>query len=145
MASGRQLADQYVATFSAWLASKSDADFRQMVSRGVLSRREIAAECGFGKSVLDQNPRIRAALLTAEAVLRERGILPPLVERSPDQPGEPLMREAGVQKAIFNAERLKRLEQENASLRAENDELKRQLKRFAVLREALATTGRLPR
>jgi regulator of replication initiation timing len=40
---------------------------------------------------------------------------------------------------------LKRLEQENASLRAENDELKRQLERYVVLQEALSLTGRLPR
>lgn len=145
MASGRQLADQYVATFNAWLSSKSDTDFRQMVSRGVLSRNEIAAECGFGKAVLAQNPRVREALLAKERDLRERGVLPPLAEKAQEQHGAPLMREAGIQKAIFNAERLKRLEQENASLRAENNELKRQLQSFTVLRDALVATGRLPR
>jgi hypothetical protein len=46
---------------------------------------------------------------------------------------------------LLEAERLKRLEQENASQKAEIAELKRQLERYAVLHEALASTGRLPR
>ena len=44
-----------------------------------------------------------------------------------------------------DAERLKRLEMENASLRAELAEVKHALSRYALLQEALAETGRLPR
>jgi hypothetical protein len=44
-----------------------------------------------------------------------------------------------------DAERLNRLEQENASLKSELAEVKRTLSRYAVLQEALAETGRLPR
>lgn len=44
-----------------------------------------------------------------------------------------------------DAERLKRLEQENASLRAELVDVKRALLRYALLQDALAETGRLPR
>jgi hypothetical protein len=55
------------------------------------------------------------------------------------------MRESGGQRAMLEAERLKRLEQENASLRAELAEVKRALEKHAVLREALSLTGRLPR
>lgn len=59
VAGGRQIAEQNVEAFTRRLAGKSDADYRQMVSRGgVLSRKDIAAECGFAKSALDQNPRI---------------------------------------------------------------------------------------
>lgn len=145
MANGQQMAEQNLLAFSAWLASKTDDDFRQLVSRGVLSRKEIAIECGFSKSALDQNPRIKAALQATEAALRNRGVLPPAVRKAPGQEVEPLMREAGKQKLGLDAERLRRLEQENASLRAENGELKRQLERFTVIREALAVTGRAPR
>jgi hypothetical protein len=144
MASGKQIAEQNVQIFQAWLATKTDADFRQMVSRGVLSRKEIAKECGFAKSALDQNPRIKAALKIAEDGLRERRVLPALEEKLPNDDAPP-MREVGQQRAARDAERLKRLEQENASLRAENDELKRQLERYVVLQEALSLTGRLPR
>ena len=145
MASGQQIAEQNVQTFASWVASKSDDDFRAMASRGVLSRKEVAKECGFAKSALDQNPRIKVALRELEDALRLRGVLPVAVERDPDAPAVPLMREPGQLRAALDAERLRRLEQENASLRAENAEVKRALEKYAVLREALALTGRLPR
>lgn len=145
MASGRQLAEQNVATFAAWMASKNDDDFRAMVSRGVLSRTEVAKECRFAKSVLDQNPRIKTALRDLENGLRLRGVLPPEVERDPEASSTPLMREPGRLRASADAERLRRLEQENAALKAELAELKRTVERFSMLRDALALTGRLPR
>jgi hypothetical protein len=114
MASGKQIAEQNLQIFQAWLASKTDSDFRQMVSRGVLSRKEIANECGFAKSALDQNPRIKAALKAAENGLRERGILPALEEKPPIDDAAPPMREAGQTRAVRDAERLRRLEQEGA-------------------------------
>lgn len=145
MASGQQLAEQNVQAFMAWVASRTDDDFRAMASRGVLSRKEVAKECGFAKSALDQNPRIKAALRDLEQGLRARGVLPPLVERDRDAPPPPLMREPGRMRAALDAERLRRLEQENAGLKAEVAELKRTVEKFALLREALAQTGRLPR
>lgn len=47
MASGQQLAEQNFQAFTAWLSSRTDDDFRQMVGRGILSRKDIAAQCGF--------------------------------------------------------------------------------------------------
>lgn len=142
MANGQQMAEQNFLVFTTWLASRTESDFRQLVSRGVLSRKEIAIECGFGKSALDQNPKIKKALTEAEDALRVRGVLPPIADKSPVKADEPLLREPGKQKQAFDAERLRRLEQENASLRAENGELKRQLERYALIREAIALTGR---
>src|SRR5208337_2039231 len=101
MASGKQIAEQNFLAFSKWVASKTDDDYRQMVIRGVLSRKEIAKECGITRSACDQNPRIKAALKQLERGLRERGILPPLVEKSSEHSDEPpTIREAGKQKAI---------------------------------------------
>lgn len=147
MASGRQLAEQNHETFVSWVASKTDAEFRSMVSRGVLSRTEIAKECGFGKSALAQNPRIREALHELEEGLRARGVLPASMAVDAPEGGThtpPVWKPDGMRSAR-EAERLKRLEQDNASLRAENTELKRLLERYAVLHEALSLTGRLPR
>lgn len=143
MASGQQLAEENVRLFTAWAASKSDGDFRALASRGVLSRKEIAKECGFAKSALDQNPRIKTALRALEDALRERGVLPAAVPAESN--GELPMRDSGRRRAPAEGERLQRLEQENAALRAEVTELKRQLARHAVLQEALALTGRVPR
>lgn len=145
MSSGRQIAEENVQKFIVWAASKNDADFRAMASRGVLSRTEIAAECGFAKSALAQNPRIKDALTQLEDELRGRGVLPPPVARPTSEAVEPAMREVGGQRAMLDTERLRRLEQENASLRAENGELKRQFERYAALHEALSLTGRVPR
>src|SRR5258706_5073441 len=140
MASGKQIAEQNFHIFQAWLGGKTDVDFRQMVSRGVLSRKELAKECGFAKSALDQNPRIKAALKAVEDGLRQRGVLPALEEKLPIGGAAPPMPDVGQQRAAPDAERLKRLEQDNASLRAENDELKLQLERYVVLQEALYLT-----
>lgn len=145
MASGQQIAEQNVQTFASWIASKTDDDFRAMASRGVLSRKEIATECGFAKSALDQNPRIKAGLRELEDALRARGVLPPVVEKTADEAAKPLMREPGKLRGVLDAERLRRLETDNASLKAEVAELKRSLEKHALLREALALTGRLPR
>ena len=145
MASGRQLAEQNAMLFATWAASKTDDEFRAMANRGVLSRKEVAKECGFAKSALDQNPRIKAALRDLEDALRLRGILPPAVERDPEAPQAPVMREPGRLRAAQETERLRRLEQENAGLKAEVTELKRTIEKYAILRDALALTGRLPR
>lgn len=76
---GQQCSAQNLATFLSWVASKTDADYREMVVRGQLNRREIARECGFAKSVLLQNPRVRDSLKTLETELRERDLTPDLL------------------------------------------------------------------
>lgn len=145
MASGQQLAEENALRFSAWVASMTDADYRNLTIRGVLSRTEIAAECGFAKSALSQNPRIRSALKKLEDELRERGVLPPLASEDELHAAELGPRRAESARAARDAERLSRLELENAILKAENAELKRVLGRYGVMQEVLAETGRLPR
>lgn len=145
MSSGRQLGEQNAAVFAAWVASKTDNDFRAIANRGVLSRKEVATECGFAKSALDQNPRIKAALRKLEDDLRNRGVLPPIVEATTEDESKPHMREPGKLRSVLDAERLHRLETDNACMKAEVAELKRSLEKYATLRDALALTGRLPR
>lgn len=145
MANGQQVAEENFKAFTAWVSSKTDAEYREMASRGVLARKEIATECGFAKSALSQNPRIKQALKELEDSLRERGVLPKAIEPVSADPTELSLRSPDGLRAAREAERLKRLEQENASLKAEVAELKRQLGRYAVLQDALAETGRLPR
>ena len=145
MPSGRQISDENVKTFSSWLASKSDNDFRAMAIRGVLSRKDISTESAFAKSVLDQNPRIKAALKELEETLRARGILPSIVEKNSTDAVAPLMREPSALRGASDAERYRRLETDYALLKAENGELKRALEKYSVLRDALAQTGRVPR
>jgi hypothetical protein len=145
MTSGRDIAQENVLKFTSWMASKSDNEFRAMAGRGVLSRKEIATECGFSKSALDQNPRIKLALRDLEDGLRLRGVLPPEMEKNTTGAVAPLMREPSALRGALEAERYSRLETDYALLKAENGELKRALEKFSVLRDALAQTGRLPR
>ncbi|KAA1014927.1 hypothetical protein FVF58_03105 [Paraburkholderia panacisoli] len=145
MANGQQIAEQNLVAFEAWLATKTENEFRAMASRGVLSRKEIAKECGFAQSALSQNPRIKAVLKAKEDELRAAGVLPPLAQKTVEAEGELPLREAGRQRASMNTERLNRLELDNAALRAENEALKRKLEKYTLLDEALATTGRLLR
>ncbi len=148
MASGRQVAEENLASFVAWLSSKSDDDFREYVHQGKLKRSEIAAECCFGKSALVQNPAIKSALEALEDGLRERGVLPPLKTASSsvegDQP-EPAMRDRDANQRRRDGQRLNALEQENASLRAELSQAKAMLDRFKLLAQFMDETGRLPR
>ena len=144
MASGQQLADENVRLFAAWQAEKSDADYKEMVVRGGLSRTEIAKECGFAKSVLAQNPRVKESLLALETALRTRGVLPPLAV-APGATEAPAASGGPASSGRTDQERLRRLEQENALLRAEVAELRAVLSKQLVLKEALALSGRLPR
>ena len=144
--SGQQKAELNVATFLSWAASKTNADFKEMVTRGQLNRMEIAKETGFAKSVLTQNPRVRECLQDLENRLRAQGILPPMVERSAGtEPTSSVNTDATNARGAADKARLKRLEAENAALKAELMGLRSQLKRYATMDIVLASTGRLPR
>jgi hypothetical protein len=138
---GQQRSEQNLAIFLSWIVSKTDDEFREMVARGQLSRQEISRECGFAKSVLLQNPRVKDALQSLEAQLRERGVLP---SQAVVRDGTALVVVAN-QRANSDKVRLKRLESENASLRAEITQLRTDLERYRVMDNVLCNTGRLPR
>lgn len=143
MASGQQIAEQNFAVFVAWASLKSDDDFREYVHRDKLKRAEIAAECGFGKSALVQNPAIKSALKELEKGLRERGILPPVNDSAMD--AAPHVRDPEARQRRQDSQRLNALEQENAALRAELAQAKGMLDRYKLLASFMEETGRLPR
>ncbi|OYV91361.1 MAG: hypothetical protein B7Z57_04845 [Acidiphilium sp. 37-60-79] len=144
--SGQQRAELNLSTFLSWAASKTAADFREMVTRGQLNRTEIATETGFAKSVLTQNPRVRECLQQLENRLRAEGVLPPFVDRSAViEPASVVSTDATNPRAAADKARLKRLEAENAALKAELISLRAQLQRYAAMEAVLASSGRLPR
>lgn len=156
MSNGRQIAEHNVAVFNAWIASKTESDFRNMIYRGSLSRSLIAQECGFAKSALAQNPRIKLLLCELEIDLQAAGILPPL--QNPKEPADPSphtnndlgqhpspdIPQSSPGSSNLEAT-LQRLQTENALQRAEIEELRRQLKQYTSIHEALSSTGRMPR
>lgn len=156
MSNGRQIAEHNVAVFTAWVASKTDPDFRSITHRGALSRLVIAQECGFAKSALSQNPRIKSLLNELETRLRASGVLPPLSDTidledpqsfPPGKHAKSSLRTTGTTSlATPDLEsKLQRLQQENACQRAEIEELRKQLKQFTSIHEALSNSGRIPR
>ena len=137
---GQERAEENFLAFQDWAAAGSDADFRERVTKGQLNRGEICRECGFGRSVLVQNPRIKDALQELETRLRARGVLP---TKAPSDVVP--LRLKGQLQATTDAERLRKVEAQNAGLRAELTELRRQIKRFEAIEALLAETGRLAR
>lgn len=137
---GQERAEQNFLAFQTWVASKTDSDYLEMVTQGRLNRGEICRECAFGRSALVQNPRIKEALHELEEQLRVRGVLPAMT------PSDAIpLRPKGQLQAATDSERLRKLEVENAGLRAELAEVRQRLKRFESLEALLAETGRLAR
>jgi hypothetical protein len=137
---GQDRAEENFAAFEKWAATKSDIDFREIITNGRLNRGEICRECNFGRSALVQNPRIKEALHALEERLRTSGVLPRILPNAPIP-----LRQKGQMQAVSDAERLKRLEAENAGMRAEINEMRSRLKRFEAIEVLLGETGRLPR
>lgn len=138
---GQDKADQNFEAFQNWASSKTDADFREIVRGAQLNRGEICRECGFGRSALTQNPRIKEALFRLEDDLRERGVLP--WQQAPVS--ETPMRAKGQMVAASDPERLRKLEAEVAGLRAALDDARGRLARYKAIEGMLAQSGRLVR
>lgn len=143
MPSGQQLGEENYQKFLTWMNSKTNGGYKQMIHRGLLSRKKIAAECSFCDSALRQNPNIKVALEALEDNLREQGVLPEIIEHK--NPNKLPERDVDTSKTHNNSARLLRLEQETTALRAENDHLKNMLKKYALLDSAIAESGRMPR
>ncbi|MGB0784313.1 MAG: VPA1267 family protein [Marinomonas sp.] len=89
MANGQQRAQQNLEAFEAWQATQTDDDFRQIAFKGKLNRIEVAKGVGCGKSALNQNPALRKALKALEDGLRDKGVLPPLIEAAKKDADKP--------------------------------------------------------
>lgn len=124
-------------SFLAWGAEVKD--FKPFIHQGVLSVSRIARECGLNRNVFYTNPEIRDVLwpnllhrLEKEGVLKQRVANPvEVVMREPKRSG------------IGDA-RIKQIQEENEALKAEVNELRKQLERFQGMDAVLHTTGRLP-
>lgn len=146
--SGQQLAKVNILKFEAWIAERYAAgDWKDYVRAGKLNRSEIAMECGFALSVLRQNPAVKIALTSLENHLRAQDILAREVATDSSNDADEASTLAADKrvmsaKALADA-RVKVLEEQNATLRAEICDLKIQLAHFQHLDEHLSRTGRL--
>lgn len=115
------------------------SDFKPYVHQGTLSISRIARESGLNRDVFYTNPTIRDELLPdLVAELERLGVLLQRVANPVD-----VMRREPRRSAAADA-RVKQIQEENESLKAENLELRRRLEKFDGMDEILRTTGRLP-
>lgn len=140
---GQQLKEYYFNAFESWKQTLSDDDFRQIIYRGQLSRKDMAKAIGSQTAVFRQNPLVKESLKNLEEDLRERGILPllsPSTDNNSDNPKEHKTKRNDV-----DAKHLSELEAENLELKARVSALESQLQRYTELSEAMADMGFMPR
>ena len=147
--SGQQLARDNLAKFQSWIAEREVTnDWHDYLRGDKLNRSEIAAECDFSLSVMRQNPAVKEALEALESRLTTLGLTQPL-RTAPDASNEAAAASENViDKRIMAAKgraeaRVKALEEQNASLKAEVASLRERLRRFEHLDAHLSRTGRL--
>jgi hypothetical protein len=124
-------AEKYLAIFSQWKSAQTDEDYRKIATRGQLNRKSVAAQCGFCKSVLVQNPSVRAALTELENNLKARGLL--------DYRSSSDSKSAG--KSGSNYQQFADID----SLQKRLTEAESALQMFEKLEKLMIETGRLPR
>jgi len=143
--SGQQIAKDNILKFNAWVVERERAnDWQDYLRGGKLNRSEIAAECGFALSVLRQNPAIKEALQALEEGLVARGILL-IKETAPGTSNEAASQKATDKRILASKAkveaRVKALEEQNATLKAEVRDLRDRLNHFKHLDDYLARTG----
>lgn len=148
--SGRDMGVKNLIRFESWVAERDKAgDWPDYIRGDKLNRSEIAAECGFALSVIRQNPAIKEALAVVEERLLASGLfeLSKIAQTSPTghvAEASRLAVDGRILAAKGKAEqRVKVLEEQNATLRAEARDLREKLGRFSHLDAHLCATGRL--
>ena len=148
--SGRDMGAHNLIRFSLWVAERDAAgDWPDYIRGDKLNRSEVAAECGFALSVVRQNPAVKDALAAVEERLRNSDLLGlPKITQDPSHGPVAEASRLAVDGRILAAkgkaeQRVKVLEEQNATLRAEARDLREKLARFSHLDAHLSTTGRL--
>ena len=114
-----------------------------MPDKGKLYQTEVANGCGFSKSVLGSNPRVKAMLEELESKLRERGILPELISKSEEEDSEPLKTDKESLISSMDQSRVTELEKCCTELKAENNVIKVKLGRFSEIIDVYADLDEL--
>ena len=131
--------------FENWIKDRDAADdWTDYIRGGKLNRTEVAAECGFGTPAFRQNPSIAQALQALEARLSESCVIKPV--EAPTYDATSQAADLRILSSKTSAERrTKAVEEQNAALKAEVNDLKQKLKQYKFLDEHLATSGRMLR
>ena len=142
---GQQKGSENVIAFKVWRSTQTEDDFRQITRGGQLNRTEIAKAIGCGRSAFTQNESLGRELNELEIRLRSQGILPPLVNGSASDLGQPKLYDNTRTGKLRDSMRVATVEAENIELKAKVCELEKKLERFGELSETLAEMGFMPR
>jgi hypothetical protein len=134
MASGTQKAQANNEAVRQWVAARDAAgDYIEYERQGKVNRGALCEELDFARSVVNQNPAVKAILADAEA--RWYGVRE---EDTKSLKAATVRSEVRVAKTASDNSRLL---DELAKLKAENTLLKRQLEKYAAMDEIIKTTG----
>lgn len=136
--------EKSVRKWNTWVESMTDHDYILMItSQGKLDRSKVATGCGFSKSVLGSNPRVKAMLEELETKLREHGVLPELISKSEEEDSEPLKIDKESLISSMEKSRVTELEKRCTELKAENNVIKVKLGRFSEIIDVYADLDEL--
>ena len=137
MSSKSDIAAEYASRVVGWISLRDKRrDYDRYEHRGKINRRTLSAELGFGRSVPDQNPAVKAALICAES----RWFTPFEKKTETGKPAE--VRMVPETKLKQAEQRNSKLVKENASLRAANAALRSEKLRSNAVEELIAKGGR---
>lgn len=125
--SGADLGKQNVEALRRYIGALERQGAALPARNGKINVSAVALACGFDRAVLYQNPAAKRELAEAAARLGLDGMAERPAEAGATDPRD---------------ERIRRLEQQNAALLAENHDLRRQLTRLRHIEEHMAETGR---
>lgn len=138
MSSRRKLAQEYAERVNQWIAERDlCGEYLEYERGGKINRGALCAELDFSRSVINQNPAVKAALASAEQ--RWFG------GSQEDTQAHEAARERSEKRAAQRASDVNRLEDEVAKLKAENALLRKQLERYAAMDAVIQQTGLAPR
>lgn len=124
--SGKQVGEAHTRTLQTYLESIEQPPSR----RGKVNFSAVALACQFDRAVLYNNPTCRAML---EKAVAEKGLVGTVARDNQDPDDDAKVR---LERRIHD------LEQQNAALKGEVYELRRQLARNPIIEEHTLETGR---
>lgn len=138
MSNGQQKAQQYADRVQKWIAERdAHGDYPEYERSNKVNRAALCDELDFSRSVVNQNPAVKAAL--AEAEKRWYG------EKELDTKAHEAARERSEKRANQRSADVSKLEDVIAKLKAENSTLRKQLERYSAMDEVIQKTGMAPR
>lgn len=142
---GRQQGEKNLKRFTQWIRERRSVnDWSDYIRSGKLNRTEIASECGFDRAAFRQNPALGKLLSDTEEELNASGFFTGPGDFPVSAENTTTVATKRLILATKNEEqRLKHLEEQNASLRAEVGVLRDKLTQYQMIDEHLAQTGRL--